>query len=646
MCGIAGIVAPDPAGLRPIAEMTAALRHRGPDDEGYLLADTRRGLCWRHRGPDTVAAIPDLPLPAQAPAGCEVALGHRRLSILDLSPAGHGPMASADGKLWVTYNGEIYNYTELREELRGLGHSFRTGSDTEVLLAAWTQWGPAALARCNGMFAFGLLDLSRRALWLVRDRFGVKPLFHARAGTAFVFASELAALLAHPGVPSRPDGERLVAFLGAGAVDEGEATFLKDARSLPAGHLARLDLHSGALAVERWYSLPEPEPRPDRGGEIAALLEDAVRLRLRSDVPVGTCLSGGLDSSMLVALTARLRGEAAGHRAFSVVYPEPGIDEGPFVDAVVASTGVAGSRATPVAAELLAELPALVRHQGEPFPSLGPYSQWRVMRMAREAGVPVLLDGQGGDEVFGGYHYHYGPFLAEQARSRGLGAAIAEARAAAAVTSLPLAFLLGLGAYHLFPAPEALRRIAVARTATHGRVPAGLLLEPPSEDAGLRHRPRGSLLAERRAALLATSLPALLRYEDRSSMAFSIEARTPYLDFRLVERALALPSAGLIRDGWTKQPLREAARGVLPESVRLRRDKLGFATPERRFLRELAPAVREWLGPPARIRAQLRAPELERWLALPDALLAAQPGLWRLCSAELWLRALEGRLAA
>jgi asparagine synthase (glutamine-hydrolysing) len=651
MCGIAGLAGrlpPDaPAAL---ARMTAALRHRGPDDEGYAIGGG--GAMCSFRGPDTIAAIPDPPLPKGTPEGAWVALGNRRLAILDLGPGGHGPMGSADGRLWVTYNGEIFNYVELRDELRARGHAFRTTCDTEVLLAAYAEWGDEAWPRLNGMFAFALYDARDRSLVCVRDRFGVKPFHYRTHDGLFAFASEIKALFAPGGVPCRPDEDTLCGFLVAGALAESDRTFFAGVRSLPGGHALRVG-PDGRAVLRRWYELPRPDAHAGTPDEFRALLEDSVRLRLRSDVAVGTCLSGGLDSSSIVALIARLRGpEAAGaHCSFSVVYPEAGLDESSFIEAVVRETGVRGARITPTAAELVEDLPALVRSQDEPFPSAGVYSQWRVMRAASEAGVRVLLDGQGGDEALGGYRYHLGPFLAETARRRGWGVAAAEIGRLHATSRVPRPLLLGLLAYHALPLPAGLRARAIALYATHGRLDAGLLqpelLKRAGPPASARHRPRATLLEERREGLLRTSLPALLRYEDRNSMAFSVEARTPFLDVRLVERALALPSSDLVRGGWTKAILREAMAGVLPEPVRWRRDKLGFATPEARWLREIVPHLREWLGPQARVGAVIRPEVLAAWRAGADESLARRPGLWRVLSVELWLRHLEelGRAA-
>jgi asparagine synthase (glutamine-hydrolysing) len=644
MCGIAGVCGGGPEDLRPLPAMTAALRHRGPDDEGYLLADTRRGWAQPFGGGDTVRDLHLEPWPAAVPPGADVAFGCRRLAILDLTAAGHQPMPAPGGRFWVAYNGEIFNYRELRVDLEGLGHSFRTCSDTEVLLAAWSQWGPEALHRFNGMWAFALYDARERTVFCARDRFGVKPFHYFWDGGVFAFASEIKGLLAHPRVPSRPHDAALRAFLVDGAMDEGDQTFFAGILRLGAGQLLTCSVPERRLAVSRWYALPAPAAERRDPAGLRALLEDAVRLRLRSDVDVGTCLSGGLDSSSIVALTARLRGDGGRtvRRAFTVTFPDPEIDESQHAAAVVAATGVQATRTMPNSRELLDELPALAHAQDEPFASSSVYSQWRVMRLAREAGVTVLLDGQGADEVLAGYHYHFGPFLAEVARSDGWRAAVREAQQAHRVTGRPLSFFLGLLAYHALSIPRALRARAVARSASQSRLPE-TMLDPSFARAARgngsqRHRPQHSLAAERRAEITSTSLPALLRYEDRNSMAFSVEARTPFLDYRLVEWAMRAPSGDLIRDGWTKAPLRDAMRGVLPESVRLRRDKLGFATPESRWLREIAPQVREWLGRTARTRPLLRHDRLESWLSGLEGAGPTPPGLWRLLSVELWCR--------
>jgi asparagine synthase (glutamine-hydrolysing) len=652
MCGIAGIVSQDHRLLAPLRSMTEALRHRGPDDEGYLLAETASGRAESWGGPDTPASLSLPILPVELPAWGRVGLSHRRLAIQDLSPLGHGPMGSADGRLWLTYNGEVYDFHERAAELRSLGHTFRSRGDTEVVLEAWRRWGEDCLPRFNGMWAFAVYDAERGLLWCARDRFGIKPLYYYRDQRLFAFASEIKALLAHPAVPRRIDDESLGGFLLRGAIDEGSETFFEGIRALPPGHRLRLDLGSGRLDVERWYAPPRDELGPADPAQLRALLEDSVRLRLRSDVDVGSCLSGGLDSSTLVCLTARLRDrhEPRAHRTFSVAYPDPELSEAAHVDAVVALTGVEAARTTPTAERLAEELARLAFHQDEPFPSSAVYSQWCVMALAGQVGMKVLLDGQGADEVLGGYHYHHGPYLAEVWGRDGVAAAWAAARALSRGSDRPLIQPLALMAYHLLPLPMPVRSRLLRARATQPRLPGDLLIPElaarANQRAVHRHAPRRSLLEERLAAISRSSLPALLRYEDRNSMAFSIEARLPFLDYRVVEWGLARPSAQLMAGGFTKAPLREAVAGLVPDSIRWRRDKLGFASPERRFLTGLAPQVRGWLGAGARTRDFVDPRRLEAWLRLPDASLAARPGLWRLLSTELWLRSVVGTLGA
>lgn len=645
MCGIAGIASRRPEDLSGIAAMTDALRHRGPDDEGYLLADSRAARAWPFRGKDTAAGIAHPLLPSYVPSGADVAFGHRRLSIIDLSVAGHGPMCSPDGRLWITYNGEIFNYVELRTELAARGHDFHTATDTEVLLAAYAEWGPACLARFNGMWSFAIYDVARGVLFCARDRFGVKPFHYTWDGQTFAFASEIGALLTRPSMRRQADAPTLAAFLAGRSIDEGERSHVAGVLRLVAGHHLTVDLRARTLAISRWYELPAEGSAPARPQRLGELLEDSVRLRLRSDVPVGTCLSGGLDSSAVVALTARLLdpSRSSGRLAFSVVYPQTAIDESRYVDAVVAATGVDSRRVVPSATDLARDLVALVRRQAEPFAGPGVYSQWRVMRLAAEANVRVLLDGQGADEVLAGYHYHLGPHLAETAMQRGWTAALRQARRAAVTTGRPTAWLMALAAYHALPLPGPPRRWAARRWATHGAIPEAALDPKVLAEAppGHRHRRRLRLGDELAENIQHSSLPALLRYEDRNSMAFSVEARTPFLDYRLVEEVRSWRASDLVADGWTKAPLRDAMRGVVPEVVRARRDKLGFATPEREWLRALAPSVREWLGPASRVASWLRPKVLTRWLDTTDDALAARPGLWRLVSAELFLRELE-----
>jgi asparagine synthase (glutamine-hydrolysing) len=638
MCGIVGVVTSDPMLLSNVARMTDAIRHRGPDDEGYLLAASSSAAVCLGRGVDSHPGAPGVDIARLDVGSFNVAFGHRRLSILDLSVGGHQPMASRDGRFWITYNGEIYNYLELRAELEGLGFAFRTASDTEVLLAAWEAWEGKALHRLNGMWAFAILDLRDRSVTLSRDRFGEKPLFYRHDRSSFGFASEIAALL--EGYSDRRVDERaLASFLAHGVVDEGERTFFEGITRVPAGGSLTFDIERHQIRALRWYALPDGDGVEPSVEEFRGLLDDAIRIRRRSDVTVGTCLSGGLDSSAITALSSRQVSSGADYHSFSAIYDDEGFSEAAYVRDAVAATGVIEHRVTPDGPSLRQDLVSFVRTQGEPTPSLGAYTQYCVARAAALAGVKVLLDGQGADELLAGYHYQTGPYLAETWNRRGLAATIREARLLGRNMARSPLWLASLAAYHRLPWPAGARSFLRARGASHAVLPGVALAREFKAlgEPGLKHQPRQSVDDERRCSLTVTSLPALLRYEDRNTMRFAVEARLPFLDFRLVEAGLRLPSSALFRDGWTKSILRDAVSGMLPRSIVRRKDKLGFATPEARLLHEAFPVVREVLEQYGDLDGRLDQRFVRECLAEgPD--LAARPFLARWSTTAIWLR--------
>ena len=622
MCGICGSLSLDgrPPDLAGVRAMAAALAHRGPDGDGF-----------EEDGP--------------------VALGHRRLAILDLSPAGRQPMADASGRYRVTYNGEIYNYVELRSELRAAGATFRTGTDTEVLLEAFARWGPDAVPRLNGMFAFALWDRRERTLFAARDRFGEKPFFYRwTPGREFRFASEAKALLLPGDPPPRPRHDALLRFLEGRHQPDGEGTFFEGIRQLPPAHAATV--RGGRLEVRPYWSLPE-EPAPPPGVEqdqvrrVADLLEDSVRLRLRSDVPLGTCLSGGLDSSSIVALVARLRGgpgagaDAPRRATFTASFPGAPSDETPFAEAMVRAVDAEPHRVFPTPAGLAAELRSLVAAQDEPFSGPSIYAEWKVMELAREAGVVVLLNGQGGDEVFAGYHFLFGDlWWSMLARGR-----VAECRREMRAFDV----VHGRGAARGILGPSVRGRApAWARRLRGGRAGAPWVARDYRRAHGTRDPRRPSdLRSSLRHSQRLRMLPHLLRQADRSAMAFSREARLPLLDHRLVEYVDALDDPMKLRGGTTKWALREAVRGLVPEEVRTRHDKVGFGVPTARWLRgDLAPEVRETLASQrTRERGILDPAATGRLLDRLDAGDEAAAGpVWLAFLGETWLRVcVEGR---
>lgn len=590
MCGIFGVWQRDGRQIdaAAVVRATRAIRHRGPDDEGYLLANTRLGTAVAAAGDETTAEL-RLPRIESGPAS-DLAFGFRRLSILDLSPAGHQPMVSEDGRYWLIFNGEIYNYVELRGELAARGHRFRSGSDSEVLLAAYAEWGRECLTRFNGMWAFAIWDVRERTLFLSRDRFGIKPLLYARNGETIAFASEAKALLAAGVVPFAASDKALRRFLASGAMpspSEG-ATFFANIHAVPPAH--SLIVTRERTELVRYWSIPDAEETTpvDRAiDEYRDLFHDAVRVHLRADVPVGTCLSGGLDSSSVVAAVAR--GGAVDQRTFSAVYESSGRwNEREQVERVIRSVDVEPTLIVPARETLWNDLPAMARHQEEPFASTSIFAQWCVMRAARNAGVTVLLDGQGADEVLAGYQRTVFPMHVLDSFRRGPRAGLRAMRE------------YGVGAS------------ALLRAFAH-RLP--IAAQYRTLDELLRYS-------------VIEDLPHLLRHEDRNSMAFSIEARVPFLDHRLVEYVFRRAGAHRVRNGWSKWIQRKAIDGALPHEVVWSREKIGFETPQSEWLRASASEVAEWK------REAAQRFEVDRYWR-DDA------GIWRAISAAAWLRACE-----
>jgi asparagine synthase (glutamine-hydrolysing) len=567
MCGLAAVVAFPGARVAPavLEKFDKLLAHRGPDGSGLATF-----------GRDATPADPD---------AAEVALVFRRLAIIDLDPRANQPMASPDGRYVLVFNGEIYNNVELREELVRLGHAFRTTSDSEVLIAAFAEWGVAALSRFVGMFALVLLDRQRRELFVARDPFGIKPLFWAVGENCIALASEIPPLLEVPGVGRAADLARASLFLCVGQTDAGEGTMFAAVRSLPAGTFAaiRLDRPAAPSPVGYWQPRIAPDPRPDAAaaGSLRELFLESIRLHLRSDVPLGIALSGGVDSSSILAAARVVGGKDLVIRTFSFVAEGSDVDETRFIGLAAASAGAQSASVRIAPDEIVADIDDLVASQGEPFGSLSIYAQHRVMRLAAENGIKVMLDGQGADELFAGYRPYLARRLSELIARFQWGAAVRLVRAMRALPGVTA----GLMAQALEPAVPA--RIDGRWLADRALVPSGT---PPRWSRDVLHEALVQSLRE-------TVLPALLRYEDRNSMRFSIESRVPFLTPRLAEFAYAQPSDNLVDQRATsKAVLRAAMRGLVPDAILDRRDKIGFATPDRLWAQPLRPWFQRVLG--------------------------------------------------
>lgn len=663
MCGIGALLDPR-GGLQPgaLQAMQATVRHRGPDDEGLVLFRGDGATPSAFGGDDTDPAayssgLPYAPSREASGAGAILGLAHRRLSILDLSAAGHQPMCTADREVWITYNGEVYNYVELRAELEALGHSFASHSDTEVILAAYRAWGRECLSRFNGMFAFVIFDRARRRLFAARDRFGVKPLYYwVSPGGMLALASEIKQFTVLPGWQARVNGQRAYDFLNWGLLDHTDETMFAGVYQLRGGEALELDAkgpvraEDGRLQVRRWY---EPRPAPFRGTpadaatELRRLLTDSVRLRLRADVPVGTCLSGGLDSSSIVCVMnglLRAQDAQARQKTFSACAAVKRFDERDFIDEVVRHTGTDAHYVYPGLDGLFPKLDDITRHQDEPFGSTSIYAQWSVFALAAENHVKVMLDGQGADEQFAGYHNYFAPRFGGMLRSLRWAALWREMRETSRLHGYPLSWGIKQALNNVLPEPvrQPLRRLAgkpgEAAPAWLAMGRLGAVPRDPFREAGSARAE--SVRAMSLSQLAATSLPMLLHWEDRDSMAHSIEARVPFLDYRLVEFVLGLPEDLKIASGMTKRVLRESMRGVLPERVRERVDKLGFVTPEEVWVREQGPelfrrALRDAVEASAGIIGSAGADLLEHTIA------GRQPFnfvLWRMISFGAWMR--------
>jgi len=631
MCGIAAVVTLRGATIAPglLDRFDRMLAHRGPDGSG--LATYRRDAA-----------------PCDA-AAAEVALVHRRLAIIDLDRRADQPMASADGRFVLVFNGEIYNYLELREELTRAGHAFHTASDSEVLIAAFASWGAAALTRFVGMFALVMLDRQRREIFVARDPFGIKPLFWTLGSDCIALASEIAPLLEVPGVRRTADAARMSLFLAAGHTDGGSATLFAAIRSLPAGTWAIIPLDAPAAPspVAYWQPSIAPEPRPcaQAAGDLRDLFLDSIKLHLRSDVPLGIALSGGVDSSSILAGARAVGGKDVAIHTFSFVAEGSDVDETPFIELAAASAGAQSASVRIKPDEIVAEIDALVASQGEPFGSLSIYAQHRVMQLAAANGIKVMLDGQGADELFAGYRPYLARRLSELVARRDWGGAI---RLIRSMLRLP-GVKAGLVAQAAEPAlPERLRAFArelIGRPLLPPWIDASWFAERGLLATASAPRWQSNFLHEALVqSLTDTVLPALLRYEDRNSMAFAIESRVPFLTTALAKFAYSQPSAHLVdADATSKAVLRRAMRGLVPDAILDRRDKIGFATPDRLW----AQALRPWF---ARVLGSETARSLP-WLRAADALKALERriarsqafgfDLWRTVNLIRWIEVFD-----
>ena len=554
MCGIAGIIGNRAVNAAAVQHMNMLQEHRGPDDEGLWEA-----------------------------ADKTIILGHRRLAIIDTSRDGHQPMAS--GPQVITFNGEIYNYLEIAEKLKAEGVALDTASDTEVLLKAYQHWGDAALGELNGMFAFAIYDADKHLLFCARDRFGEKPFLYHSTQECFAFASEYKALLSLENINTSYDQNRVLRFLyhPTQGLDDDIQTVFDDIKQLPPGHSLTLNTKTLDYQIRRYWDVKPNDSyakmsEPEAQEHFRKLFSDAVKLRMRSDVPLGSCLSGGLDSSSIVCLARQQLGAKSSYDVFTGRFPETSSNEWPWAEQIIEHTKTTSHVTEPTVENFSDELSEFMWHNELPVGSSSQYAQWCVFRLAKEAGITVLLDGQGGDELLGGYEQYFEKYIASLSTNQNAERKKIEARyprglltaSQNAKQKLPrglrhfLAGLTGKGSDFSFGLTSS------AAATLHKNMP------PPPKGTTEFHPLAAALYQE----MLHTHLPVLLRYGDRNSMAHSREVRLPFCDHRLAEFIFSLPPEFLMGGAETKRLLRGATKGLLPENVRTRWNKQGFLPPQ------------------------------------------------------------------
>ncbi len=570
MCGIAALIQNNnqPIDLKRFHTSLNTIKHRGPDNSGVNV--------WGN----TIYSdeLASKPYPQLSPR-VNTALGHQRLSILDLSQDGHQPM-SYRNNLWITYNGEIYNYKEIKQELILLGHEFASKTDTEVILAAYSEWGANCVQKFNGMWAFVILDTQRLEIFASRDRFGIKPCYFAIKDNKISFASEIKQLNSLNFHNQKINFGKASSFLSYGSVNNTRETMFENIQQLLPGENFHFKLSDdfNKIAPYKFYDLSNINfiktlSPSDWQKQYTELLYDSLRLRLRSDVEVGACLSGGLDSSAIVSIVHQLI-PSLSMKTFTSCSKTKKYDESAFAELINNYTNSKGHKIYPDLNNLFSEsMNNLLYHQDEPFTSTSIFAQWNVMSLAADNGIKVLLDGQGADEVLGGYKGY-----------------------------IPYLFADLIKTINIFNLYKISTNLKDTKTFSESAIYSGCkilikhLIKGASkglnlhlgDDKLLRQDAKGSLISPKSHSNynnkliydMQNSLQTLLRYEDRNSMAFSIEARTPFLDYRLVEHTFKCKLNERYKFGYTKAPLREAIKGNSPDNVRLRTDKKAFVTEE------------------------------------------------------------------
>ena len=616
MCGVSGIVKfsrQEFDMVKSLKAMNDVLRHRGPDDEGYIFINNdTTTLAGGIDSPEAVLNGNGDYLPTQliddVSGDFLIGLGHRRLSILDLSSAGHQPMC-ADPDTWIVFNGEVYNYLEIREELREKNYSFSTSTDTEVILKSYLEWGIKCVDHFNGMWAFVIYDKKRNLIWGSRDITGVKPLYYFANEEFFAFASEQKALLKAPFVEKEINPSAVFDLFAFNQIESEPESFFKGILELPPSHSFSLDLSNNKLDIWRYYkpeinnsNVPFTETQSETySKEIEKLLLNTIELRLRSDVPVGSCLSGGLDSSSIVCLTDKLlkerNAENVSQKVFTTSFKDSPYDESKWAQAVAEQTKAEWHQTYPTKDELLEDLEDLVHCQDIPLITTRTYAQYRVMRLINENNIKVVLDGQGGDELFSGYHHHYFPFWMGLLRQGRYNTLIKEMRSTKTLPGVMKYFFKSYVKNEIAPMiPSGIKPgIHKMKFNEMNFLSKDFFHANKGRYKKENHAPVKSLNHMLSHEFYSGPLKYLLRCEDRCSMRFSVESRTPFSDDKhLISHLFSIPSIYKIHGGVTKSLLRKSMRNHIPEAIANRQDKMGFMTPNNEWISEIKDEVKHY----------------------------------------------------
>ena len=547
MCGIGGIINKNNKSVEEllIHQMTDIIAHRGPDSSGSYLYKN-------------------------------IAFGHRRLSILDLSSSGHQPMKYLDD-LVITYNGEIYNFIEIREELIQKGYIFDSNSDTEVILKAYHCWGKTCVNYFNGMWSFSILDIKQKIVFCSRDRFGVKPFYYIENNDLFSFGSEISQLL--PFLPNRILNKKVALdYLISGIEECSNETFFKDIYLLKGGHNLVFDLQTNSYEIERYYNLKLSDQKNTSVDDYIKELKRSITLRLRSDVKVGTCLSGGIDSSTISSFASKIYQNS--NEKFMAIHAKSSeykTDESEFAKIVSKIANINLNFVEPSYSDFKSNILSIIKIQQEPFGSLSIIMQYFVFKKAKELGCIVMLDGQGGDETLLGYERYY-PAIVKSKKG------IAKLKALLQSSKNSRLSLIDTIKYQYYFSNYKLRLKRLKYKNSFYK--SEIINEYESEELRIISESYNDISILQKNEIVSSQLPHLLKYEDRNSMANSIESRLPFLDYKLVELSLNTNNSLKIKDGWTKFILRKAAETILPKEIVWRKAKLGFNAPEKTWTKE------------------------------------------------------------